>query len=457
MRDLVKAMNSLAWSLPLFTLQRFADLLDPAGARSPSAALDALTRECERQLGDQARVVFGAGDRLQRAGVDRLLGASSGSPSGRESYSSMALDLMQLSMGGFSLMLPGAYPVWREAQNRTEAFDHFWHSETRSGIVGDVDLPLARRLAETDSLGPYLALWAKEGCGYAHAESAWAHGPPRDLLTGVGRGPLERSLIPLHAGMGLSLARRTLAGVATAEARGELRPALIRLRDLCRANSAPGFEDVAFEGLGLIVRSVHPGILLDVDRQLGEIDPGLRPLFWHGVGRGLYFVPGLSLPRLDGGWRAVDSARREPPDRLARDNALAGLVWALTLVNLRHPQILERFLERHGERLGGEDAVAHGAASAVLVWIDGVGRDQHLEAFLEHRPDSAEGLVAELWERRVRHPCVEAAERLYGLLATRGGLAPLFRYEPLDELRRRLERTPASARPAAPEKARYRV
>ena len=68
------------------------------------------------------------------------------------------------------------------------------------------------------------------------------------------------------------------------------------------------------EALGLVTRLRCPELVRIVDWRLSAIDPELVGYFWHGVGRGLYFLPLNALPCASSSWRAVgDGARRGTP------------------------------------------------------------------------------------------------------------------------------------------------
>jgi hypothetical protein len=158
---------------------------------------------------------------------------------------------------------------------------------------------------------------------------------------------------------------------------------------------------------------------------LAALAPVLAEYFWHGVGRGLYFAPTHALPNSGSHRRAFEKAWREPPDEAGRRNATAGLAWALTLVNLRHPEILAGALRRSGD-IGSAEAFANGVASAAVVWHEIVGRDEHLEAFLAYRSPDLGGL----WSDLVAGPCEEALQDSQLRLRQGFGLADLFRFQP---------------------------
>ncbi len=81
-----------------------------------------------------------------------------------------------------------------------------------------------------------------------------------------------------------------------------------------------------------------------VSDALGALDGHAQQLFWHGAGRSLYFVPTNFATFGAAHGRALQAAMNEAPGPEERRNAVAGLVWAVTLVNIRHPAILKNLL-----------------------------------------------------------------------------------------------------------------
>jgi hypothetical protein len=136
------------------------------------------------------------------------------------------------------------------------------------------------------------------------------------------------------------------------------------------------------------------------------------------------------MPRRDALGRALARVHRELPAGPARRNATAGLAWALTLVNTRHPDVVAVALERTATEIADPaeaTAVANGISSALLVWHDLVGLDAHLAAFLAHRPEPP---CDALWRDLVAAPATAALERAYPRLDRLGGPAALFRCPP---------------------------
>jgi hypothetical protein len=306
------------------------------------------------------------------------------------------------------------------------------------------EVPLTALVEKADALGPYPAVWAMEGLGRYYTEMHWAHqGMPQYLLTAdqVRALPLK-SLIPLHMGMGLSLADHLLATLKPQSPDAEIDTVLRQFIELCKHNSREGYTGAVLEALGLITRLRYPQMVRIVDCRLSAIDPDIVGYFWHGVGRGLYFLPVTALPCSGSTWRAVEMAQEEAPHTLGRLNALAGLAWPLTLVNIRHPAILEAFLKRYGDVLSANDAFSTGVSSSVMIWYDMERGDPYLRAFLEHQPDPSNPRLVQLWNSQVRGPSQDALQRYYGVLKARHGLGGVFRHQPLSALVDRLKGEP---------------
>ena len=295
----------------------------------------------------------------------------------------------------------------RELGNKLEVFERFQFTLAEIGAAGGASLPLAEAVRRAAARGPFARVWITEGIGHALAETS----PRRGLLASIeAEGIPAEAWIPLHTGMGLSLAGRFLSTDAP--------EALRQFLGLCMDNSLPGYAKAAFEGLGFVARNLHSRAVPEIDRQLARNAPGLVGCFWHGVGRGLYFSPVHAAPGSTGA--ALAAAASEPPHEEGRRNAIAGLAWAVTLVNLRHPEILEGFLVRHARQAArqADAALADGISSAVAVWCDAAGPGEvHLRAFLDHEPgDPAAG---EIWQRLVAEPCRRAMRRQPVLRASR--------------------------------------
>src|SRR4051794_9427505 len=333
-------------------------------------------------FGDLVESMMDLSTSMMRLGARPFAGVL-GESAAREGLGT-ALRLLQQSAAVTAAVLPlRAGLEWLELANKLEAFERF---QGASALLQE-GLGLSDLLRRAWGHGTYRYLWTAEGLGYARAESARAAVPGR-LLAGLP----DRTIIPLHTGAALSFASRLLAP-SRIGGPAELEDWLSRWEE----SFLPGYRDLAAEALGLVARNLQPFRVPRLGESARAISPELADAFWHGVGRGLYFAPTHLMPWSGASGRAFAKAWREPPHESGRRNATAGLAWALTLVNLRHPEVLAGVLWRQGREIGSAEAFADGVASAVLVWYDAVGRDPCLDAFLAYRPPASSPGPPALW------------------------------------------------------------
>lgn len=345
------------------------------------------------------------------------------------SVTRLAFDVMQQSVGAVRLFAPWpqARLALQEFQNKLEAFDLFAHVDSILPIPSQGQLHLPELLRKIEALGPYRAVWATEGLGYYLATRFCEQSEaPRKLLNGELRGEIpEKRLAALHSGMGLAIADRLLKTIDSTSHESEIRRVLDQFVMVCRNNSRPGYIGAVYESLGLVTRNLYPQMIPKLDQELGKIDEDLAAYFWHGIGRGIYFAPTNFLPDFNSG-RPVRMTHQEPPHELGRRNALAGLAWAMTLVNIRHPEILESFLKNNSSQLGDGTAFSNGVSSSVIIWRDSTGDDPCLEAFCAYQPDASDRRQGARWEQTVRRPCLRSLEYVYPALKARRRLGEVF-------------------------------
>jgi hypothetical protein len=356
----------------------------------------------------------------------------------------LGFNMMSASAEAFKFMSPGrgGRAAWQEFQNKLETFDLFEFVDSALQLPAGVDLPLAALVERSLALGPYRAVWATEGVGHYHAERFVENGgAPRRLLSNESAGALPaRSLTALHAGAGLSLANRELRKLGPRSDAASVGDALRGFVALCRDNAAEGYVGVMYESLGLVARNLYPRLVQVIDQQLSEMGDELHGYFWHGVGRALYFAPTNFLPVGEQSGRPFEVSQREPPHELGRRNALAGVVWTLFLVNIRHPEVLENLLKNQTPGLP-DDAFVNGVSAATVVWNDSAPDDPYLTALCQYRGGGH-------WERSIRRPCEEALRRFYPVIKKHNCMGEVFRYRSLPELVVRLEEGRGAAPPA---------
>jgi hypothetical protein len=294
----------------------------------------------------------------------------------------------------------------QEFQNKLEAFSLFEHVDYALGLGPSSSLSLSQLVARVAALDPYISVWATEGVGHYFADRYLAnHNDPHALMSCPDLlGVPQTSLVPLNAGLGLALAE-WLLDTANRE-RPIDRRVIATFVGLCRNNCSPGCEGVGFEALGLAARSLHPHLIAPIDALLSSHYPDLLDYFWHGVGRALYFSPTQFLPLCFKPWQGLDTSLQEPLHAAGRRNAVAGFVWALTLVNIRNPEIVAEFLDRNAAHLPEPQTFVNGLCSALIVWSDAQPGQRHVEDFVDYRVGSSDGPLSRLWTTYVRRPWI---------------------------------------------------
>jgi hypothetical protein len=329
---------------------------------------------------------------------------------------------------GIAQFVPGVSNqlAWREFQNKLRAFYFFEYADSVLSLPNAVrEVDVVSRLARLEVAD---SIWAAEGFGRHYAASGGAgQSLVGSRLTDFGSAA-RRYFVPFHTGMGLALADSWLG--STRSTRSLTAAGLQKFLDLCRIHAHSGFVGALYETLGLACRTQYPEMVREIDELLVAIDPEIAAYFWHGVGRAIYFVPTGFFPAAGLIYRALQKAQDEPPHDLGRANAMAGVAWALTLVNLREPKIMEDFLKNYGTFLPDGEAFANGAQSALMIWHDCGAEDPFLRAFCEHRPDSTDAEPADFWARYVGQPS-QKAEKDYKLIASVNKLGELFRHHSL--------------------------
>jgi len=319
-----------------------------------------------------------------------------------------------------------------EFQNKLQAFYLFEYVDSVLGFPEGAPLNLIDMLHQTHSLGPFFSVWATEGVGHYYAyQLATSSAPPQTILCDAANIPVT-ALIPLHTGMGLALAEVSLNRHSTPEA---LADAFIQL---CRRNSRPEYWPAAMEALGLVIRNLRPELIAPLDQLFSSSQNDLRAYFWHGIGRGHYFAVFNSLPRWNGPGQGFEMCFQSPHE-VGRLNAISGFAWAMTLVNLRHPEIIASWLEHYSGMIT-DDAAATGIFSALLVWACSAPDDHLLRALSQHQPAGGNSVRLRAWEGQVLQSAQLALH--YRRLKATPEIAKIFRYQPLARFMEECKFTP---------------
>ncbi len=355
--------------------------------RTAAAALDAFSLRARRRMAPLPQLLFRLGDDFQNEWFDLLPGDLSAT-TWRRFGERLASD----THAALSALAPSAdgTAVRQELLDKLEVYTLVRRA---SSSLGPHERAARREVFEVAAehalgLDSSHAPWLLEGLGHGHAAAVLAHDPaPRGLLHDLRLS--DGALIMAHLGMGMALAEHLCTALQPGDDDGARR-VLQDFLALCQANAETAHEDAAVEALGLTVRCFFPELTADLGRAcdaLARQDPAaarasVSVVYWHGVGRALYFLPLHLLP----GYSTVDAAlrrlRHEAPHRLALDNGSAGIAYAATLVNLERPLVLERFVRHDPEAV--DAAFVEGVASALLLRRSLAPAGPEVDAFLDH-------------------------------------------------------------------------
>lgn len=416
-------------------------------ARNLTDVFDILTQQAQNELGPITSAAFFIGDGLQRTitdGIFDLFQPQTWTPTNLLRLGAAGLrELTQIS----KLAIPdNASLAWAELKNKLEIFILVKNLPDKLNLppaeTGEF-VPLAELVPKAYSVPAFQALWAVEGLGHYYADSYYAHyGNPQGLLLESEVQVPEKSLLMLHAGMGLSFASRLLGNLTVDDpSASETGAAVAQFVDLCRKNARDGYLGAAVESLGLVTRDFYPELIELVPKQLQLIAPELMGFFWHGAGRALYFSREYFMPALTTVWSGIDEEAKAYPDR---QSAMAGLAWALTLVNMRQPAIMQHALPSYTQDASLVQAFANGVASSIIMRHDTTPEDPLVASFLQYPPDPSNPRLAEAWMRNVSEPGQRGLQEFYPILKQNQDLDQVFRYQDLAALVAGLQGAPAN-------------
>ncbi len=457
MNDLLKSAGRLGWATSLLGVRHLNELLISPPSSSQGAGIQHTEvqsasrrkRDVDGLLGEMASGVYNVSRRVQQQTTALISDIFSGDGLTPRLAVRTLFQIMQDSAGIVELITPhhDGQIAWRELQNKLQSFYLFEHVDSVLSISGRAEPSLPELLDRASRLGPFFSVWATEGLGHYYSDWHLSHGSLPDQLLSGPRAPYlpPASLIPLHAGLGLSFVESLLR----ATDKGQLDAAAVvsTLIQFCHNNVQRGFQGEVWEALGLAARNLYPHLVAAIDLLLSRIDSALQAYFWHGVGRAIYFAPTNFLPFRNAPWKAVQMCLVEPSHSLGKRNALAGFSWALTLVNLRNPEVMATFLKHHWKDIVHSDAFANGVCSAIVVWHDSAPSDDDLDAFYRYEPPKSDPSLIDLWHKYVTQTRNDAL-RYHRVLAKHNALGEIFRYRNLPDFIRTLECTSQHFKPS---------
>jgi len=449
-RELTKSALTLPWAIGMFGVQQIANLAAPpspdrmAGA---ARAFDAVSDATSQHLDGWLKQTYQMGNGVQRTVVDLLMLRSPDIDS--SALMRMAAEMQSAPMfqaivkygmppvgwiDSFLVARQDAPAVSQEFANKLHIITLVTQVHSQLGLHGDHVEPLPALVEKAAVLETFPRLWAVEGIGNYIGDHALATGgsvPVAGLLSDPSAAVLPPwTMTMLHAGIGMSFAKHVLKRLDTTSSPEVVRAAVSDFVSLCRNSSQTGYTGAALESLGLATRTLYPSVLRMLDEHIPAVDSELLGYFWHGAGRAMYFEPMNMLPSVNAPWRAIRRLDQEAPHEVARRNVLSGLAWALTVVNMRHPIVMEAFLRHHGDLAAAHDAFTNGVISSMMMRYDTTREDASIQPFIHYEPRTGDRSLVELWRSLITAPCEEALQHQYPALSSHRSLEQLFHYRP---------------------------
>lgn len=437
MRDLTASLLGYSWAITLFGAEQAARLLAaPVSRRQSAAAADAFEAvawHTQAGFSPSLQEAFQAGDSLQRDAVDLSFDALPRNPLSPGDWLGSGGEMLERTWETARLWTFAGDNrlAWRDIGNKVEVYNLVKRVAGRIGVPGpDEPFSLLTLVERSYALEDYPALWAVEGLGHDYVKHFWQ---PGETVTGLLTDPAAlgipaKSLLMLHAGIGLGFAQPLVAKLPPDAPDAEVERTVVEVFRLCRESSTPGDEGAAYESLGLVARSFFPTMVRPLARAVARVAPELLGYYWHGAGRSTYFLPVNFIPAGDPTWRPFEMAERETPDSTALLDLFAGLGWAFSMVDIQDPEIVaRRVVGPHREALSRTDAFSYGVATSLAMRTDTTPAATLVEGYLGYRPGGAAGAA---WEALVVRPAEAFLEREYPRLRAEGRLGELFHYRP---------------------------
>ena len=308
-----------------------------------------------------------------------------------------------------------------------------------SYMAADGSTTLQSIVEQCYAQGDFPALWAIEGVGKDFAEWHMAKTltPTRLLIDAPLEPKWEKSLLMLHAGIGMAFGKHWIEPLAEDCPDADVRKAVTSTVDLCRNNSRPGYYGPAIESLGLVTRFMKsPAFSMRVHKALTEYAPDSVGYYWRGMGRSIYFGPKNFMPGFSKPSRAIDMCAEEAPSEELRQGLLSGVAWAVTVVNMETPEVMEWVLENSEDYFGANPGYPNGVTSSVVMRYDITPGFPLIDRFRNYKPSDPK--AAQLWKTAIAEPMRFAIETLHPLLQKNVCLGEIFHYQSLPDLAAKL-------------------
>jgi len=324
-----------------------------------------------------------------------------------------------------------------------------------NGMQSHVDetfsIPVQTIIEKCYEAGDFRALWAIESAGKDIGEWHMKRNEnPSRIMQDIQLEPKwEGAWLMLHAGQGMAFAKHYVDRMKT-RSDAAIENAVKRTVDLCRANSRPGYFGACIESLGLVSRFMgNKHYCHKVDRVLRSYAPDCVGFFWRGAGRALYFHPRNFFPGLLTPCPAIRMCEQEAPDAETLENLLSGVSWAMTVVNMATPQVMEWILTNHDDYFSGSPGYFNGVISSVIMRYDTSPQLDLIRQFRYYKPDQSNPVLSGLWNSKITGSLDTALDVIYPLLKKHHRLDEVFHYTSLPSLVLELSEEPAAVKSQA--------
>jgi hypothetical protein len=438
MLELMKSMLNLPWAVSVFGAQQFVNLLSPGGVRKAEGDLYSATVAAQAQFSSNPIFFAGfqVGDQIQRAGVDLFFDTLELQVLHPEWINRTSSQIATQSAATLRTLTPGEnLRLYIALVRNTMGVINLVNQSSSMLALPPGPIDLQQAIEKAYSFGQYSPLWLVEGLGEDYANQFWSDTvPPRGVLTtGQGAKLPDKSLLMMHAGIGLSFAKHLVRRMTPVTPKTEIAASLRRFVDLVRTNSRPGYEGPAFESLGLVTRTWYRAMVPIIDQLLWTIDREVVEYFWHGVGRAAYFT------YLTPNTTAFQGVPTEAPHEVALLNAMAGSTWAFSLVNIKQPEVVVHAIKTQAQLLSANGGFTNGVISTMLMADDMIPGDPYTAALCAYKPQCGCPEVIEAWNRLIGIPCQTATQKYFPVLQKHRRLGEVFRYQDLGNLVQKLE------------------
>ena len=289
-----------------------------------------------------------------------------------------------------------------ELQRMVRVFSDF-RDAYKSPQLNKADLPVLQpflqRTVEADN--PSSLVWLIEGAGYRYGQwlvQGRTPGFSSDVLLSL---LPARAVQPFYRGVGLYVGH-----AYAAKWERESPESGVVLKDfeaLIEHNPELGTQQAFIvDSVGFLLRLIFPRLLRQIDAILQKSRPDLTHYLWFGAGRAIYFrFPRALYPR-EHGWLGVKRLPGEALRTSDLEGALAGLGFAVTLVNIDQPEFLEDFFRQHAEELSAGAGFSRGVREALDMWRSLHGVVGIFEALSEHEPRTLDDTASALWHSTIK-------------------------------------------------------